>query len=404
MKKRKVNRRILVTAVLLVFILLFSAFLGIAYGQRPYIVDGVDRPTSQVNPDDTSQQEEMIVESKITRATFVGTGDILIHYTNWEDAQISETTFDFRPAFSAVKPIIQQADFAFANEETIPGGIELGLQSYPMFNSPSEVIDALADTGFNLIQQASNHTLDQGEAGIANALMTWSNYPDVAVAGSYTSQSQRDEIKIIEQNGIRAAFLAYSYGTNGIPVPNSYNINLIDETAIRSDVTRANEMADIVIVGMHWGDEDSHEVNEMQRSYGQLLADLGVDIVVGTHPHVLQPVEWLTGVDGNKTYVIWSMGNALSTQLAVPNLTGGLFGITIEKEERGEDVEIRLLDPFVVPTWNDYTSDYRNFLITPFDQVDTSRFPGDFTAHQIQTEELLRTYIKNLDIRSSDDF
>ncbi|MGL5383284.1 MAG: CapA family protein [Culicoidibacterales bacterium] len=411
MKKSKsllANRRMIVTIVLLGFMIGFSSFLGWAYGQRPYVVDGIDRPLNQVKPEvenseklEPNEQEE---EPTVTSATFVGTGDILIHYTNWEDAQTGPESFDFRPAFAAIKPIVEQADFAFVNEETIPGGIELGLQSYPMFNSPSEVIDALADTGFNLVQQASNHTFYQGEAGIANANLRWEQYPDVAVAGSYTSQSARDQIVTLEMNGIKVAFLAYTYGTNGIPLNQPYNVNLIERELIIADVQAAQKLADMVVVGMHWGDEDSHEVNEMQREYGQLLADLGVQLVVGTHPHVLQPVEWLTGSNGNQTYVIWSMGNALSTQLPIPNLTGGLFGITIDKIETSSKVEIRLRDPFVVPTWNAYTSDYRNFLITPFDQVDVQTFPGDFAQHQAETEALLRTYIPDLAILSSTDF
>lgn len=415
MKKKKptvANRRILVSVVLLLFILGFSVFLGWSYGQRPYVVDGIDESTSQVQPGG-APHENVVPPSKtpieeqeatITSATFMGTGDILIHYTNWEDAQIGPESYDFTPAFAAIKPIIQEADFAFANEETIPGGVELGLQSYPMFNSPSEVIDALADTGFNLIQQASNHTLDQGESGIAKANEKWQEYPEVAVAGSYTSQAERDTIAIVEKNGIRAAFLAYTYGTNGMAIPNAYNVNLIDRELITADVKRAEELADLVIVGMHWGDEGSHEVNAMQREYGQLLADLGVDLVVGTHPHVLQPVEWLTGKEGNQTYVIWSMGNALSTQLELPNLTGGIFGITIDKITTGETVEINLRDPFVVPTWNYYTPAYRDFLITPFDQVDSGSFPGDFAAHKAQTEAILRTYIPELTIAESIDF
>lgn len=414
MKKPKLsvaNRRLLVSAVLLLFILGFSVFLGWSYGQRPYIVEGIDEPISQVQPEGPPQAEGVVPqvpteeqEPTITSATFMGTGDILIHYTNWEDAQIGPESYDFTPAFAAIKPIVQAADFAFVNEETIPGGIELGLQSYPLFNSPSEIVDALADTGFNLIQQASNHTLDQGEVGIANANAKWQQYPEVAVVGSYTSQAARDEIAIVEQNGIRAAFLAYTYGTNGMPIPNDYNVNLIDRELITKDVKRAQEQADVVIVGMHWGDEGSHEVNAMQREYGQLLADLGVDIVVGTHPHVLQPVEWLTGKEGNQTYVIWSMGNALSTQLEIPNLTGGIFGITIDKITTGETSEIQLRAPFVVPTWNYYTAAYRDFLIIPFDQVESGMFPGDFTEHQVVTEAILRTYVPELTIAKSTDF
>lgn len=411
-KRSVANRRLIVSLVLLLFIIGFSIFLGWSYGQRPYIVDGIDESTSQVNPEVVPPAEgvppntETTAEQEptITSATFMGTGDILIHYTNWEDAQIGPESYDFTPAFAAIKPIIQQANFAFANEETIPGGIELGLQSYPQFNSPSEVIDALADTGFNLIQQASNHTLDQGEAGIAKAYEKWQEYPDVAVVGSATSQAQRDEVAIIEQNGIKAAFLAYTYGTNGMPIPNEYNVNLIDRTLITADVKRAQEQADLVIVGMHWGDEGSSEVNAMQREYGQLLADLGVDIIVGTHPHVLQPVEWLTGKDGNQTYAIWSMGNALSTQLEIPNLTGGIFGIIIDKVTTGETSEIQLRNPFVIPTWNYYTAAYRDFLILPFDQVEASQFPGDFAAHQATTEAILRTYVPELTIAKSIDF
>ena len=166
-----------------------------------------------------------------------------------------------------------------------------------------------------MILHATNHALDKGKKGLLNCIHFWEEcYPDIAVLGIHESQEDAQEIYVQEVNGIRLAILNYTYGTNGISLPKDmpYAVELWDEKQITEDVTRAKEMADFVIVCPHWGTEYVLEETADQRKKAQFLADLGVDLVIGTHPHVVEPVKWVTGTAGNETLVYYSIGNFIN--------------------------------------------------------------------------------------------
>ena len=312
------------------------------------------------NDDQTAQQPSVVdepQEEKETVISLVGVGDNLIHETVYLDAQNEDGTFNFEKMYANVRDDIQAADIAFINQETVLGGNELGLAGYPCFNSPTEIAQNLKDTGFTLANIASNHTLDRFQDGIDATIQAF-NEVGITVDGAYSSQEQFDTIPVFETKGMKFSFLAYTYGTNGIEPPNPWSISYFDENQIRSDVARAKEISDVVIVSAHWGDEHAHVPNDFQTYYAQLFADLEVDLVIGTHTHSIEPVEWLTGVNGNKTLVIYSLGNFIGGMLTTNNAIGGMIKLDfVEKEEN-----ITIENVKWVPTFIHFEGDQNNIL------------------------------------------
>lgn len=270
--------------------------------------------------------------------SFSGVGDNLIHETVYQDAQLEDGSFDFKAMYEDVAGDMKASDIAFINQETILGGTELGLSGYPSFNSPQEIAQNLKDSGFNLLNLATNHALDRSERGIRNELNVLSQIEGMNYDGVYLSQEDYDHIVTFEKKGITFSYLAYTYGTNGIVPANSYNVSYFDDDTIIRDVKKAKEISDVVIVSAHWGDENTFTPNNFQRHYAQLFADLEVDVVIGTHPHVIQPVEWLTGVNGNQTLVVYSLGNFIGGMLTTNNAIGGMIQFDFIKE--GDDIHI----------------------------------------------------------------
>lgn len=340
------------------------------------------------------------------RAKLMAVGDMLIHDDVYEDFRIGTTdTFDFRPAFIDVKPILQWGDFNIVNQETILGGVELGLSGLYVANSPIELGDAFIDAGFNIIQLANNHAYDRGMAGMTNTLNFWKAHSNqVITSGVFDSQTARDEVRIIDRQGIKLAFLAYTYGSNRGNGANSFNLNLTNRDLIKNDVAKAKSLADVVVVGLHWGVEKVREPNADQKSLAQFLADNGVDVIYGTHPHVLQAPQWLTRPDGKKTFVMYSLGNFLSIHTEDPlyTLTGAIMGLEIVKQP---DTTILLEKPFAVLTWNYFTQTETDFKVMPFDTVTPADFWwGNWATHQPAMEDFIRQKIPDLRIMGLSDF
>ena len=284
-------------------------------------------------------KEEKQTQEKDTRVSFVGVGDNLIHDTVYKDAKQADGSYDFTKMYSEVKKDIQKSDIAFINQETILGGESLGLSGYPTFNSPTEIAKNLEDTGFNLVNLATNHALDKYEPGIANALDAFAK-TDIVASGIYTSQAAYDSIPTFKKEGITFSFLAYTYGTNGIEAPNPYNVSYFSDEKIKSDVAKAKEISDVIIVSAHWGDENTFAPNEYQTHYAQLFSDLGVNVVIGTHPHTIQPVQWMKGTNGNETLVVYSLGNFLGGMLTSDNAIGGMISFDFVKDKKSKDITI----------------------------------------------------------------
>lgn len=314
---------------------------------------------------DSKEETPVKEEKKDNRVSFVGVGDNLIHDTIYKEADkfagdMNDGKYDFTPMYENLKADIEKADLAFINQETILGGDNLGMSGYPTFNSPADIANNLETTGFDLINTATNHCLDKWFEGIENSSALWKSKTNMIAAGTYTSQEDRDTIRTIERNGITFSFLAYTYGTNGIEPPNDYSVAYFDENKIRNDVAKAKEVSDVVIVSAHWGDENKNMVSDYQRSYAQLFADLEVDVVIGTHPHVIQGVETYTGANGNQMPVVYSLGNFISGMLDMNNMLSGMISFDFVKADGSDKIVIENMK--WIPLVTHYTGDANNII------------------------------------------
>lgn len=309
-------------------------------------------------------------EEKTTEASLslVMVGDALIHQAVYIDAY-SDNGYDFKPMLEEMKPIISSFDLAYYNQETILGGEQLGLSTYPRFNSPYEVGDAFLDAGFNVVSLANNHTLDRGEQAIINSCNYWSN-KDVYYAGSYCTQEDRDQVKIYEKNGITYALLSYTTVDNGLRIPNnnSYYLNLYNEDIVRQDVEKYRDKVDLLMVAMHWGEEYTHTPVYEQTNIANFLASLGVDIVIGAHPHVVEPVEYI-----GDTLVIYSLGNFISAQRGIDKLTGLMVSLNVHKDLTTNEINLENIEAELLYTYSDYNKGFRSdYKVYPYTKLNES--------------------------------
>ncbi|WP_026672234.1 CapA family protein [Alkalihalobacterium bogoriense] len=352
----------------------------------------------------TDHQEESELDPKIpepepekeivTTATIAAVGDILIHSTLFKDAFDGET-YDFTPMFEPVKDMLQHADITFANQETMIGGPEIGFSGYPSFNSPFEVGDALYDAGVDIVSLANNHTLDRGEKAIINAINHW-NSIGMTYTGAYESFEDKEEIRTIEANDITFSFLAYTYGTNGIPIPDGkeYLVNVIEIETMIEEIKEAKEQSDVVVLSLHFGDEYQPYPNDMQKTIATEAANAGASIIFGHHPHVLQPMEWIETEDGEKAYVVYSLGNFLAGQEGVEREIGGIARLEVVKTVLGEERTIELKDPRFIPTYAS-KQNWRNYRIYPLEEVQDSLL-YEAAGHYEKTKEHMKQWMPEL--------
>lgn len=288
--------------------------------------------------------------------TLVMVGDILLHTPVAESGRQEDGSYNFDAVFGEMREEIAGADLALVNQEVIIGGEELGVSGYPAFNAPYELGDALADAGFDVVLHATNHALDKGKKGVLNCLAFWEEqYPGMAVLGIHGSAEDQEEIYVYEQEGIRIAVLNYTYGTNGIALPKDmpYAVDLLEREQAAEDLMKAGELADFVVVCPHWGTEYTLEATEEQKDWAQFFADNGADLVLGTHPHVIEPIEWVTSSDGSsETLVYYSLGNFVNwtsgTGAGVANrMVGGMARVKIGRDEDGVVIKSYEAEPVV---------------------------------------------------------
>jgi hypothetical protein len=304
-------------------------------------------------------------QPKVSYLQVMAVGDIMMHSPQITAGHTIDG-YDFAPFFEDVKPLFHQADVVIGNLETTMSGPDLGFSGYPLFNSPDELADALKEAGFDVITTANNHSLDGREKGLLRTLEQLDRV-DLKHTGTFKSEEDRNQILIIEKNNISMAILAYTYGTNGIPIPKGkeYLVNLIDKKEIERDIKEAKKLgADIVAVSIHLGYEYHSQPNPEQKELVDLLFEWGADLIFGSHPHVLQPFEerqWITEKGEYKQgVVIYSLGNFISNQRIKPRDIGGILSIEIKKT--GDDIdigEVELIPTWVHRFWNGSNREYR---------------------------------------------
>ncbi len=314
----------------------------------------------------------------------VAAGDNLIHGPIYRQARerAGHDNFDFTAAYQPVAGLIADADLAYITQETPLGGTELGLKSYPMFNSPQELGLHLIDMGFNMFSHANNHVLDATSRGFNRTIEFWRAQDNVIMAG-IAADAADDQIRILECNGLKIALLTYTYGTNGLTLPASHPgiVKLIDDELMQNELTAANELADIVLVGIHWGVEYQKEPNDEQRRLANLLAEGGADVIIGSHPHVLQTAELLTTTDNRSVPVFYSLGNFISAQDKPATMLGGLA--KVQMTYTLDTGLLQIDDMAVIPVVNDYTGHYENITVYPL---------ADYTAEQAENHGIRRKH------------
>ena len=374
MRRRKKKNKIVIIVLLLLVVL-----AGFYYGYN--------KLSSSNNKVEVKEEEK----PKEYSASLVMVGDLLVHDRLYNAMKTSDG-YDFKPALTYIKDIVKDYDIAYYNQETILGGEEIGLSSYPSFNSPYEVGDAMIDAGFNLVSLATNHTLDRGEKAITNSVNYWNKHPSVLAIGSYLSFEERDKVRIKEVNNITYTMLNYTYGTNGIKVPEGkeYLVNVWPCTGnnlesdtkyqeykekVKEDIKRVRDKVDVLIVAMHWGVEYTHIPTNYQLDMASFLEEEKVDIIIGTHPHVVMPVTYI-----NDTLVVYSLGNFLSAQETNidNNTTVGLMtGITITKKVDKDKTKIELSN-LTNELLYTYSKNNRDYKVIPFSNPDIKEYLEDY--------------------------
>lgn len=330
-KNKKINLSVLIPIIIAVVVLIAFAVSGHITKKADEKSPTAQTAVSVVNDDDTTTQK-----NENSKVTLIAVGDNLIHNTLISAGEQADGTLDYTSLYANIKPDVEKADIAVIDQETILGGSSFEYTGYPMFNSPWEIGDAAIDAGFDIFNCATNHTMDMGWQGIEKEIEYFSGKENVVQLGVNASESDYNKVTYYEKNGITFALLNYTYGTNDIPLPQDkpWCVNLMDKDKITKDVTEAKENSDFVIVFPHWGTEYSFDISDYQKQYTDLFFDLGVDLVIGCHPHVIEPVKWITDENSDhKMLVYYSLGNFISHQIDPENLIGGMAQVTIEKKD-----------------------------------------------------------------------
>lgn len=362
------NRNKRVFLYLLAILVVLSVGSSIVSGAMYFM-----RPKQETVKQESETKTEPKEEKGSSSFTFAGVGDNLIHQAVFSQYEMGVTDYDFNEDYALMKPYIEPADLSFINQETICAGEEFGLSHYPQFNGPTQILHAVANTGFDWLAASSNHSLDKGsDALLAELNYLHENYPDISVTGAYRSEEESNQYIVRDVNGIKVGLLGYTYGLNGIPLPEDmpWLVELIDEDQIQKDMEALSKISDVQIVSMHWGTEYHTEIEADQQALAKKMNEWGVEVIIGTHPHVIKPAEIIQG-EKQDTLCYYSLGNFLSAQDTNEGMVGGMASFTLQydfdtQETSFKDVKftptVMYYDPafttFKVMTIHDYNDDY----------------------------------------------
>ena len=350
MKKNRKNSSSINELLFLLLIVLLAVTIFI-YHKKSSEEPEISEPVSSEN---FVEEEEPVPED--INVTMSVIGDIMCHDSQYNDAYVSTTgSYDFSYVFSDIQKYLQVADIAVGNLETTFAGKERGYSNYPTFNSPEQLAYDLKTLGIDVLSTANNHSLDKGYSGLVSTL-NFLDDAEIAHTGTYASEEDQNKILIQNVKGITMAFLSFTYGTNGIAVPSGkdYCINLIDEDLILQQINLAKEQnPDMICVFMHWGIEYQTKQNSTQDDLADFLFENGVDVILGGHPHVVQPMEkrQVTLADGTTKdgFVIYSLGNFISGQRDLDTKSSAILNLSITKN--GETGKISIDEATYVPVY-----------------------------------------------------
>jgi poly-gamma-glutamate synthesis protein (capsule biosynthesis protein) len=326
--------------------------------------------------------------------TIIAVGDNLYH-----DVMIREgENGEYAAAYSELRSLISKADIAFINQETLLAGAEYGFTGYPQFNSPQKLGRAIAALGFNVVNHATNHIMDKGEKAVFATMDFWDTFPEVRVLGIHRSGEARARPVIIEKNNIKLGFLSYTYGTNGLPVPRDkpYLVSLINRNIMEAEINAIRPLCDVLVVSMHWGEEYIHDPGREQKNLAVFLAERGVDLVIGHHPHVIQPVEYIPRPDGKQMLCFYSLGNLLSAQTGLSSMLGAMAYVKI-KRTYGNESAVIFADAGAIPLVTHYERNFTGFKTYPL-YAYSEELAGRHRIKQAENRYSLE-YLSNLSAR-----
>lgn len=321
--------------ILVLLILILGIFVGV-HNHKKAEAEKKKEKARQEKLEKKKAQEDLTVD-------FLAVGDNIAHGPIYKSGQGEGDVWNYDHIYEPVKKDIEEADLSLVTQETIFVEDRNNVSGYPAFGTPVEIGDALVNAGFDVIAHSSNHVLDKGTKSIEYTLDWWEQtHPEIEVLGIHKTAEEAEGISVIRCKNLKIAMLDYTYSFNGIEMPKEkeYLADLFDEEKARKDIQKAKDLADVVIVVMHVGDEYVQEVDEQTKNWTDLFLEEGVDIVIGSHPHVIRPMETLTGEDGHKMLVYYSLGNFVATQNDLPCLLGGMAKITIRKDLESGEIQI----------------------------------------------------------------
>lgn len=362
---------------------------------QPAPVEQPELPAEPVLPEPLPEPEP---EPEPVTLRLTAVGDNLLHNTLSMDSEQDDGSYCFDPLYEHIADIISGSDIAFINQEVMLTG---QVSAYPNLAAPAEVADALIKVGFNVVNLATNHSLDKGVKGLEACLENIHARPFEGILGAFRTEEEAAQLCILEKQGVRFGFLSYTYGLNGyrLPAGEEYKIALIDEDKMQQDLTAIRPLCDYLVVSMHWGNEYQHTQNQYQEQLAQLLCDGGADLIIGTHPHVLQPVEWIESDTGHRTLCAYSLGNFISGQHKRPTMLGGILDLRLKFDPDGMLLET--VSAGVIPTVTYYGSK-GGYTVYPLEQFTEEQA----AAHGVKKYEkpLTLDYLNDLKDKVLGDF
>ncbi|OLO42435.1 poly-gamma-glutamate biosynthesis protein [Alkalihalophilus pseudofirmus] len=349
-------------------------------------------------------------EEKSRKFTLAATGDVLLHSRLYKKAKRTlKGGYDFTSMLENVQPLFEPDYLTIVNQESIIGGEELGLSSFPKFNSPVEIGYKLKEFGVDIVNLANNHVLDKGEEGILRSIDHW-NEMGMPYVGAYQSEQDKDTLRIINKNGLRVCFVSCTKRMAGVKIPEgkSYLVDSFEKANVKPiskkiQKLKTDNVADVIVLSIHYGKEYHMLPTNDQREISATLSDAGADLIIGHHPHVLQPPAYILNSRGTKTFTAYSLGNFFSGQKGLYRQIGAFLTVDVEKPAAKNSI-VKVTNPKMKLTFVDSTDkeDYKMYLLEDFvaekDIIRTHM--GDFNSSEVYAEikDHLRTWIPDMEI------
>lgn len=375
-----------------ILLLVILVFLVQGCKEKPVISNNIEITSNEFTETTTR------FEPRTNNVELAAVGDLMVHQWQMDDAYVSSSAmYDFDYCFEPVYDEIKSADLAIANFETVTAGKDIGYSDYPCFNTPDEFVEAVKNAGFDVVTTANNHSMDKGVEGLKRTIDILDKN-GIDHFGTYKTQQSSNNILIKEVNNIKFAFISWTYGTNGINVPEEYLVNIISQQKIESDIQKAKLLnPDFIIVMPHIGNEYESQPKQVFKDWIDIMIKAGADVVLASHPHVLQPMEYRTVVcdDGSQrnAFVAYSLANFISSQRTEPRDAGVILKIEFEKTD-GQEAFIKNVR--YSPTWvqwKDTSGGYNIRVLTVYDAL------NDSDKFKLRSQDIKR--LKNVHYQSN---